>query len=482
MLTGSRAAASGCKVRKALSAACPNTHPNAVPMSNGLVDARRLIGYQSIASTVTMPPNCTLLIGSGVLKEAVGARLLYDSGDRIIGTGYSGSGTQITDTVGDTTPMIAYVNGMAGAGATGADISDLQIYGTGTVGSLGLDMRHTLGADVHDLSISKVDTGLIMGFPGACDCYNSFFDVFIYGTTYGAKFLHGANQNQWYGGRFGGSTGLYLGGGANQFFSPDFELDGIGVHFVAEGTGNSLFTPYFEANRTNVLIDPMVYSNVVIGGAWSSGISDNSGNTSNWMFGTGSSAAPGGYPPKAIGAGQFNVGGNLDDSGAAHLIDSSGVDGGVEFDWSKHRTSTYGREGGANFHAGALYSVGGANLNTTTIGPLPNPIAPTITQHGTAGTTTYSYYLVCHTPTGDVTMPSPAGITSSGNRTLSYSNYNNVRYSCGAGFNGADILKNGTSGIVLLAGRTFTGPNGFINDTGQVLSTYARRPATRQAT
>jgi len=416
----------------------------------------------------------------------MGARLLYDSGDKIFGTGFNSRGTQITNTSGAIAAMIAYVHGTGGTGAYGPEISELQLYGTGTTGSVGLDLRHTLEADVQDISTGKLDTGMIIGLPGGCDCYNSFRNVHVGGITYGAEFLGGSNQNQWYGGSFSGNTGLYIAGAANQFFAPDFESDTTAVHFTSASgygaTGNTLFTPYFEANKTNVLLDPGIYSNAIIGGSWSGGISDNSRNTSNWMFGTGSSAAPGGYQPKTFGAGQFNVGGNLLDNGTAHLTPDPGgsIDAGVDLNWSSDITRVYGRQGGANLHSGALYSSGGANLNTVTIIPLPNPAAPTITQRGPTGTAFYSYYVACHTPIGYHSLPSSAGSTLTGSATLSSVNYNTITYSCGPGYNCADILKGGTSGTVLLSACITTKPNGSVNDTGQALSAYT--PPSRNST
>lgn len=357
----------------------------------------------------------------------------------------------------------------------------MQLYGTGTAGSVGLDLRHTLEADVQDISIANFDTGLILGFSGGCDCYNSFLDVFAYGKTYGARFQHGSYQNQWYGGRFGGRTGLYLEGGANQFFAPDFELDAIGVHVVAGGTGNTLFTPYFEANTTNVLIDPKVYSNAIIGGSWTSGVTDNSGNASNWAFSIGSAAAPGGHQPKAFGAGQFNLGGNLLDNGTAHLAPAPGsIDTGVALDWSHTITKVYGRQGGANFHSGALYSSGGARLNTVTVTRLPDPSAPIITQRGDYGLASYTYYVVCHTPLGYYSLPSSVGSISTGSTILSSINYNIITYSCGPGYNCSDILKGHTSGTVLLSGCDTTNPNGSVADTGQMLKEYS--PPARNST
>jgi len=478
------------KVKAALAAACPTTAPNAVPPVNGIVDARALIGNQKLAVTMRIPPNCTLLIGRGVFTLAPRAQILYDSGSRIIGSGMGfllQRGTQITDTNGDKTPMLAYVSGTSGSGAYNPELAEFSLYGAGHNG-VGLNLIHTTDADVHDVSMAGgLEIGVQLGFPGGCDCYNSFTQVWASGASYGAKFNGYSNQNQWFGGGMNGGrrsgVGLYVAGSMDNFYSPDFENDHIAVEFAggAPHGGSTLYSAYFEGNGINVLFDPRTYGNAVIGGSLASSVSDTSGNDTNFVFTTGSSATAGaGVTPRAFGARQLNIGGNLTDNGTAHLTAGSGVDHGVDLDWSDNRTRTYGREGGANFHAGALYSVGGANLNGTIIGPLPNPIAPSISGHGSAGTTMHSYYVVCHTLTGYVTLPSLAGSISTSKQRLSSTEYNTITYSCGPGFNGADILRDGTSGNVLLAGCTNTGPNGAIKDIGQVPRSYS--PPARNST
>jgi hypothetical protein len=45
------------KINAALAQACPTSGYNTVPVTNGTVDARGLTGSQSLAATITMPPN-----------------------------------------------------------------------------------------------------------------------------------------------------------------------------------------------------------------------------------------------------------------------------------------------------------------------------------------------------------------------------------------------------------------------------------------
>jgi hypothetical protein len=101
------------------------------------------------------------------------------------------------------------------------------------------------------------------------------------------------------------------------------------------------------------------------------------------------------------------------------------------------------------------------------------PDTPTVTPHGTAGTTT-SYYLVASvTPSGTTTEPSSYGITNTGNATLSATNYNTITWTPVAGVTQYKIYRNYSSGTPSSDGLIATvsaengnsGPQTF-NDTG----------------
>jgi len=88
---------------------------------------------------------------------------------------------------------------------------------------------------------------------------------------------------------------------------------------------------------------------------------------------------------------------------------------------------------------------------------LPTPPAPTITTFGTAGSTTYTYYLVCHDRYGNSSLPTGGGSTGLGNATLSTSNYNIVTLPGEVGCLTWDVLSPDTAHSVALAqpGPTF---------------------------
>ena len=478
------------KINAAMAVACPQAGQNDTPVVNGIVDARSLYGNQTIAATITMRPNCTLLLGVGTYTRAAGAHILFDSGDTIEGAnpalGYTlQRATQIQGAVGDMNPVFAYVHGTGGAGAFGVRIENLSIYGPS--GSTGISFVHTLYSQINNVVIGGGATiGIKLGFTGGCDCYNSFHEDFVSGSTYGVQIATGAyaNQNQWYGGSIGGRTALYLGGQVNTFYSPNCENATIAIEFGPHGSGaNTVYNPYLENNKTNVQFDGGVVGDTVFGGAYVGNYVDNSGNTSNMVWTEGTGATAGGNTPNLLAAKGFRLGGNLYRStmNGGDISLRGGPDGGALFNYGAEATAVYGRTGGYPLYIGPVTSVGGANLNSIATTTLPDPPAPIITQTGAHGATTYNYYVVCRTPRGAWTLPSPAGTITTGSATLDKNNYNTITAACGPGFDIATVLKGGTSGVVLLTDNQENpnGPVGF-NDTGQTLAPYT--PPTRNAT
>lgn len=98
---------------------------------------------------------------------------------------------------------------------------------------------------------------------------------------------------------------------------------------------------------------------------------------------------------------------------------------------------------------------------------IDNPLAPTITNGGTAGTTTYSYYVVANDAWGGKTLVGAVGTTTTGNATLSTTNYNTITWSAVVGAVSYDVLKTNTATSLALA---VTGTT--VNDTGQATATY----------
>lgn len=118
-----------------------------------------------------------------------------------------------------------------------------------------------------------------------------------------------------------------------------------------------------------------------------------------------------------------------------------------------------------------LHQLGGSHR----LQALATPSAPTVAPQGTAGTTSYTYYVVAKDAQGFQTLVSPVGTTTTGNATLSASNYNKISWTAVPGAVYYDVLK-GTTGTALATGLTAT----TVNDTGQATTGYTA--PTRNAT
>jgi hypothetical protein len=470
------------KVASALAQSCPVTGPNATPVTNGIVDARGLNGGQTMAATVTMPPNCMLLLGQGTITRASGAQLLFDSGDSIIGSNPAlgflmARGTAFVGASGDASAAIAYRYGTGGDGAYGVVLKDFSIVSTPA--GTGINFQHVTESKIDDVDISGLSVGIILGFTGGCDCYNTFSQDFIFTTGYSVELNQYSNQNQFYGGRFQStaSSAIYDNGAANTFYAPDVEGASTGFEFGSQAGADGVYSPYVEANTVDALIDSGAVGNSIIGGTYLGHVTDNSGNTSNYIFTTGAGANQGGNSPSLFAANSFRLGGNLfggsNIGGEMSLF--GGADGGAQFNFSANETTTYGRAGGFPLRFGPLYSAGASNFSDPTVYTLPNPPAPTVSVVGTAGSATLTYYVVCYaqnTVTNAIaeSLPSAGTTITNAPNTLSSSNYVNVTAACGPGYTGAYVLKGGSSGTVLL---TQWGPNTTpYSDQGSSLTSF----------
>lgn len=116
---------------------------------------------------------------------------------------------------------------------------------------------------------------------------------------------------------------------------------------------------------------------------------------------------------------------------------------------------------------------GGASIDA-----LATPAAPTVTNVGTAGTTTYNYYVIAEDRNGGKTLASAVGSTTTGNAVLDAVNYNTVSWGSVAGAVKYHVFKGGTTALL----GTTTGTN--FNDQGQATTayTYVARNTTADMT
>lgn len=106
---------------------------------------------------------------------------------------------------------------------------------------------------------------------------------------------------------------------------------------------------------------------------------------------------------------------------------------------------------------------------------LTTPSAPSVSTVGATGSSSYTYYVVAKDRNGFQTVASSGTTISTGNATLSASNYNTISWTAVPGAVYYDVLK-GTTGTALATGLTAT----TVNDTGQATTGYTA--PTRNAT
>jgi hypothetical protein len=473
----------------------------ALASTGGTVDATELYGVQTVSTTINCGSDTKpvkLILPTGTLNMTNGTQILYYTSSRIIGQGY-GSGAYTPGTVindGTAHATLAYGGNPGVTAPTNVYLADFEINNTGGAGSIGLDGTYLFVSHIEDLTI-YADTAVTIGGTGHCACYNIFSNIIANGTSYGTKVLKFANQNQWFGGAFWGSTGLYIsgeaisGGGTNsttsndQFYSPDFENNSSkAVDILNSATSMIFLGGYMENSGAGILFEPGTIGNEVL--AASLGITDNSGNTTNYYKVSGNAnGASGAWGPTDTVADSYLFGQSIgkDYNNTA----------GINFDYDHNTLNTnwagisilHGHFGHTNLTLGELIAKSGITASgLSAISPISTPTAPMITQSGTGGTTSASYYIVCHDFGGGVTLPSGAGTTVRGYAKLDSFNYNIISWLAQDGCWNWDILKGNTSTAIATSVygsiATYTGRTITFHDTGQRTSNYV--PPTRNTT
>src|SRR6185369_15498048 len=99
--------------------------------------------------------------------------------------------------------------------------------------------------------------------------------------------------------------------------------------------------------------------------------------------------------------------------------------------------------------------------------PLTAPDAPTVTPSGTAGAATWRYKIVAKkVSTEQFSAASAQGTTTTGNATLTSTNYNRIAWTAVSDANQYDIYRTTSGGTPATTGLIGTTNNIFFNDTG----------------
>jgi hypothetical protein len=469
------------KIAAALTQACPNTGSNPSPGSIGVVDARGLTGAQNLSASLTIPAGCTLLLGAGTYTRGTGVQILMKNSARIYGQGGGqsgyGSSTVIVGGGGDSSTTIL------GAGNVTADavFADFGIIG-GASGAIGIDWSGFLNSNSYRMFVAT-DVGYNFNGATGCACYNSTHEDVVQAGSYGYKFLTSANQNNIYGGvQWGAVSGIYFGpgDGHNQVWGGDKENGASTASIDIYGDSESIYSLYLEAT-SNIILEPGAYSNYIVGGGGTVGVTDNSGNCSNFVqvTGAGETGNFGTAPCALSAANQLNfakdMSGSLTEVNTyTSLIGPGGSDGGISSYMWGGSNNNVGFIGHAPLALGGTFAIGGVqDSGRMSIALLANPSAPVITNGGAAAGTTYQYSVVCADWNGGLSAQSATGQTTTGNATLSATNYNQLAFTCADGYDTSYVLKfSGGTWQLLQSGPPSTTSAFVVKDTGQSLSSF----------
>jgi hypothetical protein len=101
--------------------------------------------------------------------------------------------------------------------------------------------------------------------------------------------------------------------------------------------------------------------------------------------------------------------------------------------------------------ASGILTQDNANFAYSSMG-IANPSAPTVTQNGTAGATSYTYAVVANNQIGATKLGSPT-TTGTGNATLDGTNWNNIATVLESGSTSCDIYRTASGGIPSSIGK-----------------------------
>jgi len=476
-----------------------NAAAAALPTTGGTVDAEGLCLGRTLAAADTNvvlgSDKKTIRLKLGTCTYPLGAhKILYFPNTEVGGLGLNvpgNAGTTITYT--GSGAGFTYGGSLQTTGIYGVFLHDFSIIGDGSAGSIGIDMTYALVSTLERVSTNGSDNGWKFGGTATCSCYNQIIRVSASGRSRGGWLSETANQNQIFGGtvQANNATGIGLdidGAGSNQIYSLDIESKAkysIALEKnVYNPIGNAIVNPYIEAAGPILIDRGATYNSIVgSGGLFERGsVVDNSGNITNYIHQTGGGGGTDGIWPyyEVVQKGLYF---GLSPSNGFKLL-SDGIEPGsaLELRWSGGVfTPQYGLSGHAPMEVGEAILHSGAKIaGLMTTAMIANPGAPDVNPKGTSGTTSYSYYLVCHDRNGGSTQPSSAGYISTGNSTLSAANYNQISWRPVDGCWSWDILKGSTGTALATFQRPkLTGPSEsmlIFSDTGQSTSSY-RMPA-----
>jgi hypothetical protein len=470
----------------------------ALPSSGGICDATALTASQTISNTITLPKNTTLKLGRTSYTAYVVPVFILNDNSELAGAGWrdvAGYGTTITllgTTGGQALRLVSWGNGskIPGGSAAKVQIHDIEIIGTSTSdGSIGFDLQGMQMGNIARNRIQNFQTGIRTGWGTwhwNCDCYSRFDDNQVVSALIAVDMQASTNANTWIGGNFQpfikGGIGFKLGGWVNRILAADVENFPGGIAFDFTGSSNEVTPLDVESGGSLAKFEATASSNTIHGGSAASlngnavVYSPGTDTEFNLVYGV-ENVAPW---PLTWGSYKYDFGEGSSPNYYQIYGHPSCSNCGLELMYNSTTQAqfVYGLAGHAPLTLGALRSYGGIKSGgMLSIHSLPDPSAPTLTNVGAPGTTTYRYAIVCHDYNEGVSAVSAAAQTTTGNSALSSTDYNNIAWNCGDGYMSADILKwNGAAWQRLNANSAGTGPTSSLKypfkDNGQPTSAY----------
>jgi len=318
----------------------------ALPSSGGVCDARAMPVNTTMLANVTMPIGMTILLPQGTITQTAGSMFVYFDHTRLIGQGrgvtviqHQGAGPVVTQ-------------GIAG-GVQYSEVRELTIQGDGTAGSVALNLTQPLDGVFENIDIRDIDTGVVLGpnDPGGCACYNEFRDVSAQGISYGIRMLAGSQSNRVSGGQAWASSGVGL-TLMNEGRAEKVDIENSPVAaIVFAGIENTVISPTIQTSGP-IILNAGVSGNMLVGGAASASIEDNSGNDLNSLSNPSQLSA---YWADAIYG--LRIGAGSSDSTADYLVQDNADASGLYLLYGPNEAAQ-GHSGAAPLHASSFVSQG----------------------------------------------------------------------------------------------------------------------------
>lgn len=413
-------------------------------------------GTYTVSGSINVP-NSTSLSGGGVGtlitvpnaqngSYSIIANTDTSTGTRVTVRDLQIDGNKANQTSGSMKGIYLYSMG-GGTGSSARDgakimnVTVRSIYGSFAPGiGLSFSSNNTL---TNNTVLGNGSTGVDLAYSN----YNTLTGNTIQGNSYGVNVSGGNNTITGNTIQGNGNSGVLMSGSGNV-------VTGNGFH------GNGIYAVYLNSSTNNTIGSNMITGTGAVSGGVGVRMYSSSGNqvSENRIHDTGMSGSNGGIQIDTNSTGNSIIGNNLTDTSCTTTCHAISISGAGSFDNyladNRHsgtaaNPSTINDTGSGTIYANQADSTGnlinksqgggltiGASSSSASLTlqgglssiQLPVPtLSPTVTVTGTAGTTTYRYQITALDGQGETTG-STVQQTTTGNATLSVTNYNTITW------------------------------------------------------